>query len=117
MAFRLAGYTQLGAASSYLGPHAPISYWAGRSASGLTMDLIGGVAAAVFVSTGRSILAAGVMIGLSLIPSAASIGMGIGGLDFGLVETSAVNWVIKAALVLLGSVVVFEWKRRSLQRR
>lgn len=58
------------------------------------MDFIGGVAAAVFASSGRSILTAGVMIGLALIPSAALIGVGLGNIDLGLVETGALNWVL-----------------------
>lgn len=116
-AFVLCGHAQIGGLPSYIGPYQLIAYWRGTSAAGLTMDLIGGIAAAVFVSTGRSILTAGVMIGLALIPSAASIGVGIANLDLGLVEAGALNWVLRAGLILLGSVLVFEWKRRSLRSR
>lgn len=113
LALQLEGNVPLGSQPSYLGAHALIAYWAHSSASGLIMDLFGGAAAGVLVATGRSILTAGAMIGLALVPSAALVGVAIAGGRGALAATGLLHWAIKAALVLLASLLVFAAQRRA----
>ena len=112
-----AGKGPLGSESSYLDPGLLISYWMTISGSALAVDFVGGIAGAILVVTGRSVLTAGVLIALALIPAAALIGVGIASADFELITAGATRWALNVLLVLGASYLVLAWNRHSVQRR
>jgi uncharacterized membrane protein len=65
----------------------------------------------------RIVWTAGVMIALSLVPSAALVGMGMASLRADLVTAGAMRWAIEVVIVALTSMLVFGWKRYSIHRR
>ena len=65
-------------------------------------------AGAALVAAQRSVLSAGVMSALALIPSASITGMALVLGEFSLAGKAAVRWTVDVACVLLGGAAVFE---------
>jgi hypothetical protein len=113
----VAGKIPFGSEPSYHEPYELIRYWTKLSPTSLAVDLFAGAAGAVLVATGRSVLTAGVMIALALVPAATLIGVGVILGDPSLAGVGAARWIIDVAFVIGASALVFHWKRRSVQRR
>ena len=105
------------AEASYLEPDTLASYWTTLSTPGLLVSAAAALAGAILVANNRSILTAGVMVALALVPTATLAGMGIVGGDFVVALTAAGRWLLDVMLVLLVSAAVFAWKERTVQRR
>ena len=112
-----AGKGPLGSQSSYLDPGLLISYWMTISWVSLLVDFVGGTAGAILVVTGRSVLTAGVLIAMALIPSAALVAAGLVSMDIELITAGATRWALNVLLALAASFAVLAWNRRSVQRR
>jgi hypothetical protein len=88
-----------------------VQYWSSIKPSGVLIALLAGVAGAVVISAGRSVLTAGVMIALALIPSMAIVGMGTATGDFGLAWNGLLRWATDAACVAAAGGGLFLAKR------
>jgi hypothetical protein len=103
--------------SPYQMPDALVPYWSTVQPSSLVVSLIAGTGGALLIATHRSVLTAGTMIGLGLIPAAALVGIGAVALDASLVARGLLRLSLEMALVVMTAVVVFGWKRARLHRR
>jgi len=102
---------------SYLEAGILPSYWMQVTIPSVIISIVAGFAGAVLIANNRSILTAGVMIALSLVPTIAMAGMGLVRLDPWSSVRAAGIWLIDVAIVLAVSVLAFVWKRRAVQRR
>jgi hypothetical protein len=63
------------------------------------------------------VLATGALVALALVPSASLVAAGLVMGEWGLAGRALARWAIDAVLVLVASLAVFGWKRRSGQGR
>lgn len=106
-----------GEAQAYFDGSQLVRYWTQPTFPGLLVSFCGAVAGALLIASNRSVLTAGVMLALALIPTAALIGVGVVAGDFDLSQRAAFRWIIEAGLVLVTSLGVFGWKRLRTHRR
>lgn len=102
---------------SYLESSSLVRYWSSTDPTSLFITVLAGAAGAILVATNRTVLTAGVMIALALIPSAALIGSGLVAGDGEVAVGALVRWVLDVLLVTGMSVLVLWWKRVTVQRR
>lgn len=117
LVLRAAGVAPLGGKAAYLPAGALTSYWSSLTFSGLLVTIVAGATGGLLIAANRSILTAGVMIALALIPAAALVGMALSVGDFGLLGKALLRWFVEVLIVCLTSAVVFSWKRDRVQRR
>lgn len=98
-------------------PGAILPSWTSLSTSGVLVAIVAGSAGAVLIDAARSVLTAGVMVALALIPSAALVGFGVATGDGDLALRGGLRWASEAALVTMSAALVFWWKRRRVHRR
>lgn len=111
------GKSPLGDEPSYLPAGTLISYWTSITAMSVIVSIVSGVVGAILVTTGRSVLTAGVMVALALVPGASLIGMGAVAGDLDVVAGGALRWTIDTVMVVLTSLLVLSWKRAALHKR
>lgn len=93
-----------------------VRYWSTLSASAVLVSLAAGAAGAAVIAAQRSVLTAGVMIALALVPSAAIIGLALATAEPGLIPAAALRWAVDVLCVLVAGGAVFAIKKIILQR-
>lgn len=111
------GLDPLNPRASYVPGASLLALWSTVQPSSVLLSAAAGVAGALLIASGRSVLTAGVMIALGLVPAAALAAVGLATGDAALLGGSAVRWTVDAALVAGTGAVVFGWKRVRLFRR
>ena len=105
--------------AGYLASQSLVSYWGSVTTAATVVAAAGGLAGALLVAANRSVLTAGVMIALALVPAAALVATGLVTGDLGLAGRAGVRWLHDAALVVITGLVVLggkTWNRgRSLR--
>lgn len=90
------------------------AYWSSFNSTSVLVALCAGAAGAAIIAAHRSVLTAGVMIALALIPTATLSGMAIAAGDFVLAGQVAARWLLEAALVTLSGGSIFALKKAML---
>ncbi|WP_266206218.1 DUF389 domain-containing protein [Pontibacter kalidii] len=111
------GQETLDGKASYLAEGALLSYWTSISVSSALVSAAAGLAGALVIAAHKSVLTAGVMIALALIPSAALMGMALAAGEWNIAEQAALRWLLDVTLVAVFSAIVFLWKKSSLHKR
>lgn len=111
------GKSPLGEEASYLPAGTLISYWTSITVPSLIVSLVAGVVGTILVATGRSVLTAGVMVALALVPGAAIVGMGAVAGDWSAMMSGATRWAVDVVMVAVTAFLVFSWKRESVHKR
>jgi hypothetical protein len=115
---QLIGKDGLGDGSStYLRDGSLISFWTNVTPEGIAVSVAAALAGAILLVCNRSVLTAGVMIALALIPTAALVGVGAAAGDFSAVIAGALRWLIDVAIVALAALIILGWKKSSVLRR
>jgi hypothetical protein len=114
---RLLGINPLGDDPTYLGSGTLTSYWTTTSVPAILASSVAAVAGVLLVATGRSVLTAGVMIALALIPTAALVAIGLVEGEVAVAGAALLRWSVDAALVASAAAVIFAWKRKTVYRR
>lgn len=117
LVLRAIGVPPLGGEAAYLPAGVLTSYWSSITAPGLLVSTVAGATGGLLIAANRSILTAGVMIALALVPAAALAGMALSVGDLALFGKGLLRWFIEALIVGLASALVFAWKRARVQRR
>lgn len=111
---RIATGTALGRdLTSYLPQDSLVRYWSTPSWSGLVIAFVAGAGGAVIVLQNRSVLTAGVMIALALVPSWSLAVAGAVDGELDIAAAALLRWTLELALVLVSSAVVLAVKRRG----
>ena len=103
--------------SSYLPSGVLIEYWSKITVPGLLTTGIASIAGAVLLVSDRSVLTAGVMIALALVPAAALVPMALVSGEPGLAMAALFRGSIEFIAVLMFSALLFLWKRTSVYKR
>lgn len=110
-------YTPDATKSTYLPAGVLLSYWTSISATSLFASIAAATAGAFLILQERSVLTAGVMIALALVPSATICGLGIANADLALATTGLYRFAIETLIVSVMSIAVFAWKFRWMPER
>ncbi|MFA9445277.1 DUF389 domain-containing protein [Egicoccus sp. AB-alg6-2] len=100
----------------YLGAGELVTFWTTVSWTGVAVGAAGAVCGGILVSLNRTVLTAGVMVALALVPTASLVPMALIAGDVGLAGDAAVRFAIEVALVLAGTSLMFLVKRRLDKR-
>lgn len=111
------GIGEIGGRSTYLPPESLYPYWSTFSAPSILSSTVAGVAGAVLVASNRSVLTAGVLVALALVPAAALSGVALASGEIDLMGRALARWAADVGLVALTGAAVFAWKRAQVQRR
>jgi hypothetical protein len=111
------GTDPLGGGSGYVDPGSLTAYWTTITPASLLASLVAATAGAILIASDRSVLTAGVMIALALIPTAALIGIGLVAGAPSVLRDAALRWAIEIAIVFVMGLLVLLWKRNRLQSR
>jgi hypothetical protein len=114
---RATGLQGIGSRSTYLPEESLYPYWSSFSVPGTIASLAAGIGGAVLVATNRSVLTAGVMIALALVPTAALVGVALASGAPDLAGRAAARWAAEVAIVAVTGLLVFAWKKRQVHRR
>lgn len=101
----------------YLSPGVLAGYWDRVTVAGTVVAAAGGLAGAFLVAANRSVLTAGVMIVLALVPAAALTGVGLATGDLAMAGGAALRLLHDAVIVFAAGLVVLGAKRASRHRR
>lgn len=102
---------------SSLGSRDWVQYWSSIQSSSVLVALGAGAAGAAIIAAQRSVLTAGVMIALALVPSASIVGMGLVAGELPVAANALLRWVVDAGCVVVGGGLVFLLKRHHSHRR
>jgi hypothetical protein len=103
--------------SDYLPVGVLVLYWTSLSLPSILVTGAAGIVGALVVAMRRSVLTAGVMIALALIPSAALVGMALVVGSYDVAGRAGLRWLVEVAGVLLAGLIVFGWKQLAVQKR
>lgn len=94
-----------------------MQFWTSVTESGVLIALLASAAGMAIIAAQRSVLSAGVMIALALVPGMAIFGMGIATGELGLAGQGLMRWAADAAAVLSVGAAVLVVKRAFIHRR
>jgi uncharacterized membrane protein len=101
------GTRPLGERTGYLPRGALLEYWTTFSWSTTVVTVAAGLAGAALIAANRSVLTAGVMVALALVPSAALAGVGLAAWELALTWQSLLRWLHDAGIVVATALLVF----------
>jgi hypothetical protein len=114
---RFWGYSPANTQGTYLPEGALLSYWTSISLTSVLVSTIAATAGAILILQERSVLTAGVMIALALIPAAAIVGIGIATVNLSLVIAGLLRFSVDVFLVAVMSGAVFLLKFQFIEKR
>jgi uncharacterized membrane protein len=116
LALPLLGVTVPANDAGYLPSQSLVGYWGSVTSAATVTALPGGVAGALLVAANRSVLTAGVMIAVALVPAAALVATGLVTGDLSLAARAGARWLHDAAIVVAAGLVVLAVKTRNRGR-
>lgn len=106
-----------GGAETYLASEPLLRFWTRLSVPGVMVAMAAGLAGSILVASNRSVLTAGVMVALALVPPPAIAALALVAGEPSMALQAGFRWAAEVGIVVLMGVVVFVWKRWSVQRR
>lgn len=107
----------VGGEDSYLAADSLIDYWTTITWGGLVVGAVAAICGGILIALNRTVLTAGVMVALALVPTATMVPMALVGGDPMLAASAGLRFLAEVALVLAGTTAVFLFKRRRDRRR
>lgn len=114
---RLLGTFPANSSPSYLPPNVLVSYWISITPASVIVAAAAGIGGALLIASHRSILTAGVMIALALIPTIGIAGLALVVWRLDVIGQVLLRWLVEASLVVIGGLVVFGTKQLTSHRR
>lgn len=103
--------------SSYLPAGVLIDYWTSITATSLVVSIFAAVAGGIIIMTNKSLLTAGVMVALALIPAATLIGLALLETNYEMMIRAGIRLFLELAIVTIFTGAVFIWKRNTTHKR
>lgn len=94
-----------------------VQYWSKVTPTGALLSFVAGLAGAVVVTAQRSVLSAGVMIALALVPAISIAAMAFAAGDFSLAGRGITRWLVELAMVSVAGLLVLGLKQAVVHRR
>lgn len=104
-------------AGAALSQHTWVQFWTSLKPSSILIALLASAAGMAIIAAQRSVLSAGVMIALALVPGMAIFGMGIAIGDLGLAGRGLMRWAADAGAVIAAGAAILAVKRAFIHRR
>lgn len=117
LVMQLLGKDIIEGSSSYLPAGALLNYWTSITTESLLISAAAAVAGAFVIITNWSVLTAGVMIALALVPATSITGMGLVAGEFEVAGKAFTRLLLDMGLVAVFTALVFLWKRATVQKR
>lgn len=111
-----AGPLDAGGGGTYLAAQDLIVTWSTISWGGVLVGVVAGVAGGLLMAINRTVLTAGVMVALALVPTAALVPMALVAGDPVLAAGTALRFAVEVLLVLVTTAVVFALETRADSR-
>jgi hypothetical protein len=102
---------------TYLAAADLVEFWTSMSWHGIAISAVAAVCGGLLIAIDRSVLTAGVMVALALVPTAALVPMSLLAGEVDLALAAGTRFGLEVLLVLVASAGVFMLKRRKDQRR
>lgn len=102
---------------TYLASADLIAYWTQPSWHGIVISAVAAVCGGLLIAIDRTVLTAGVMVALALVPTATLVPMALLAGDLATAGAAGGRFAVEVGLVLVGSAAVFAVKRRRDRRR
>lgn len=109
--------TPLASQGAYESTAAMVSYWSSLRAFSFVADFMAGFAGAILVASHRSILTAGVLVAISLVPSMSLVPLALAAGLPGVAVSAFYAWLLNLIVVAGTSAIVFGWKRFHVHKR
>ena len=103
--------------ATYLPAGALVDYWSSITLVSITTSILASIAGGLIIMSNKSLLTAGVMVALALIPTGSLIGMGIVAWEFEIIENGFLRLAIEILIVTVFSGLVFIWKKLTSNSR
>lgn len=103
-------------ASGYLGADPLVSYWTTTTWVGVAVGAVAAICGGLLLAINRTVLTAGVMVALALVPTAAIVPMALVAGDPALAGRAGLRFLIEVGLVVAGTGLVFARKLRHDRR-
>ncbi len=118
VASRLLGASALDSGDAgYLGASTLVAYWSTISWAGIAVGATAAVCGGLLLAINRTVLTAGVMVALALVPTASLAPMALVAGDPALAGRATARFLVEVVLVVVGSSLVFLTKRYQDRRR
>lgn len=114
---KILGQEVIPGTSSYLPAGVLIEYWTSITATSLLVSVFAAVAGGIIIMTNKSLLTAGVMVALALIPSATIIGLSLLEAEFAMMGSACIRLLLELAIVAIFTGAVFLWKKKTTHKR
>ncbi|GGI04651.1 DUF389 domain-containing protein [Egicoccus halophilus] len=101
----------------YLASGELVRFWSSFSWTGLVTSSAAALCGGVLVMLNRTVLTAGVMVALALVPTAALVPMALLAGQYAMAGGAGLRFLAEIALVLVGTAVAFVFKRGTDRRR
>jgi hypothetical protein len=102
---------------SYLGADDLVTYWSTITWGGVAVGAVAAVCGGLLLAINRTVLTAGVMVALALVPTASLMPMALVAGDPALAGRAGLRFLVEVVLVLIGTALVFVTKRRNDRRQ
>ena len=103
--------------ATYLPSGSLVNYWMSFSSTSIIISIVASFVGGIIIMTNKSILTAGVMVALALIPAGSLVGMWLIEGNFELAGEALLRLVLEIFIVAFFTGGVFLWKRTSTHRR
>jgi hypothetical protein len=113
---RLFAADPLAGPDAYVRTDTLLSYWSTLTWTSAALSLIAGVLGSLLILLDRTVLTAGVVIVLALVPAATIVGVGLSAGELELAVSALGRWAVDVGLVLLTAAAGLGIKRRVDQR-
>ena len=94
-----------------------VGYWSTLQASFFASSIMAGLAGAILIASHRSVLTAGVLVALSLVPALALVPLALAAGEFGVAWRAVLRWLGDVGVVAFTALIVFGWKRWRVHKR
>lgn len=112
-----AGKNPMGGEASYLPAGVLVSYWTSLAFPSLLITSAASIAGVLVIITNRSILTAGVMIALALVPTATITGIALVTGELDIAGKAFLRWLIEVSFIAIFSLLIFIWKKSKVHKR
>ena len=103
--------------ASYLSVGALADFWMSFSATSIIVSIFASFAGGIIIMTNKSILTAGVMVALALIPTATLVGMWMFEGNYKFAGIAFLRLLLEIAIVAFFTTSVFLWKKLTTHKR
>jgi hypothetical protein len=101
----------LGGPNAYVSTSTLLSFWSSLEWTSVVLSLTAGILGGLLILLARTVLTAGVVIVLALVPSSTIVGLALSAPDVDLAVSALGRWAVDVGLVIAGCALVFGVKR------